>query len=159
MLHNGHNNGVLFLSVREAARRIHIGKNQAQRSFAELRDRGFIRPAVVGAFNLKCGARRGMATSWILTEFPIADEQGAGSRDFMRWTAPAAPASEVAGPEKNSRRSRVRDEVSPERGRVVPGAGTPPPRPSLVRGQLSPRTTFDGPRSGDTVKLPAGNGK
>jgi GNAT superfamily N-acetyltransferase len=89
MLHNGRNNGSLFLSVREAARRVGVGKNLAEKTFAELRDRGFIRPNAVGAFNLKAGARCGMATSWVLTEFPVGEAAGAGSRDFMRWRPPS----------------------------------------------------------------------
>ena len=124
MLHTGRNNGSLFLSVREAARRIGIGKNQAAQAFAGLQDRGFIRANVVGAFNLKAGARRGMATSWVLTEYPVGDAMGAGSRDFMRWTPSAAPDRATAN---GIRRSRSRDEVSPPEGHAVPGAGTPPP--------------------------------
>lgn len=156
MLHNGHNNGSLFLSVREAARRLHVGKNQAAQAFVNLQDRGFIRPNVVGAFSLKSGARRGMATSWILTEFPIGEEKGTGSREFMRWKAPPVPA---AGTPKIIRRSRMEDTVSSERGHPVPGAGTPPPKVSLLRGHFSQKTAFDGPRSGDTVKWPVGVGK
>ena len=157
MLHNGRNNGTLFLSVREAARRIGIGKNQANQAFKELQDRGFIRPSVHGGFGFKDGARQGLATSWILTEFPIGEEKGAGSRDFMRWKPkPTVPAPGTA---KIIRRSPIRDEVSSERGHPVPGAGTPPPKLSLLRGQFSPKTAFDGPRSGDTVKLPVGVGK
>jgi hypothetical protein len=91
MLFNGRNNGTLFLSVREAARRMGVGKNQAAHAFADLQDRGFIRANVIGSFNQKFAARRGMATSWVLTEFPVGDEKGAGTRDFMRWTPPARP--------------------------------------------------------------------
>ena len=125
MLHNGRNNGTLFLSIREAARRIHIGKNQAGQAFADLRNRGFIRPNVVGAFSLKSGARHGMATSWVLTEFPVGEEKGAGSRDFMRWKPSTVLA---AGTPKNIRRSRIEDGVSSERGHPVPAAGTLPPK-------------------------------
>jgi len=152
-LYNGRNNGSLFLSVREAHRRIGVGKNQAAQAFKDLQDRGFIRPNVVGGFDYKDGARKGLATSWILTEFPIGDEKGAGSRDFMRWKPPAVPA---AGTPKKIRRSPVRDDVSPERAHVVPVAGTLPPKVSLLRGHFSPKTPSDGARSGDTVKLPEG---
>jgi hypothetical protein len=91
MLHNGCNNGTLFLSVREAARRIRVGKNQAAQAFAELQDRGFLRPAALGSFGRPSATRRGMATSWRLTEFPVGEEKGAGTRDFMRWTPAGEP--------------------------------------------------------------------
>ena len=67
--------------------------------------------------------------------------------------------ADAAGRPKNIRRSPVRDDVSSERGHLVPGAGTPPPKLSLLRGQFPPKTAFDGPRSGYTVKLPGGVGK
>jgi hypothetical protein len=156
MLHNGRNNGTLFLSVREAARRIHIGKNQAAQAFSDLQARGFIRPSVVGAFNLKAGARRGMATSWVLTEFPIGEEKGAGSRDFMRWKAPTVPA---AGTPKIIRRSPIGDTVSSLRAHPVTAAGTLPPKVSPLRGHFPSISGSDGPRSGHTVKLPVGVGK
>lgn len=152
MLHNGRNNGTLYLSVRDAAERMHVGKNQANQAFADLQDRGFIRPNVVGAFSMKFAARRGLATSWVLTEFPIGEDGGPGSRDFMRWT----PNVTAAGAAKKIRRSPIRDEVSSNRGHTVPAVGTPPPKLSLVRGHFEPKTVFDGPQIGDTDKLPGG---
>jgi hypothetical protein len=107
-LHNGRNNGELFLSVREAARRLGTSKNYADKCLSELRDRGFIQPHVVGAFNLKSGARRGQATSWVLTEFPVGDALGVGTKEFMRWRA---------SPVKN--RSTV-----PMEAQMVPPEGT-----------------------------------
>lgn len=83
-LHNGHNNGDLFLSVREAARRLGCGKNLAAKLFCELEERGFIRPNEVGAFNMKAASGRGKATSWILTEHPVGNAT-TGTKDFMRW--------------------------------------------------------------------------
>ena len=84
--------------------------------FLELQDRGFIRTNVVGAFNLKVDARRGNATSWILTEFPIGDSKGAGTKDFMRWRPRAENHSTV-----------------PTKGQGVTAEGTVPfkPRPSV----------------------------
>lgn len=84
-LYNGINNGELFLSVREAARRLSVGKNLAERCFRQLQDRGFIRPNRTGSFNWKGGARRGEATTWILTEFGFAG--ALPTKDFMRWRA------------------------------------------------------------------------
>lgn len=82
-LYNGENNGELFLSVRDAARRINTGKSTAARAFDELMARGFIRPHVLGAFSRKVRH----ATSWVLTEFPIGDHvaRGEATKDFMRW--------------------------------------------------------------------------
>lgn len=54
------------------------------------KDRGFLRPNVIGSFNQRSAARGGMATGWVLTEFPVGEDKGAGTRDFMRWTLPAA---------------------------------------------------------------------
>jgi hypothetical protein len=84
-LYNGRNNGDLFLSVREAARRVGIGKTLAAKCFHDLLDRGFLTIARPGAFNVKAASRRGDATAWLLTEFPPGDGDGVGSRDFMRW--------------------------------------------------------------------------
>ena len=92
-LYNGRNNGGLFMSVREAARRVGIGKTLAAKCFRELIDRGFIKIARQGAFNVKAASRRGDATAWLLTEYPPGDSDGAGSRDFMRWR-PSTTAAE-----------------------------------------------------------------
>jgi hypothetical protein len=64
-LYNGRNNGELFLSVREAARRLGIGKTLAAKCFRELCDRGFIKIAKQGAFNVKAESRRGDATGLV----------------------------------------------------------------------------------------------
>ena len=77
--YNGHNNGNIPLSVREAANLLGTGKNQAMRAFRDLEDRGFIRPHIKGAFTLK--ARH--ATTWILAEFGYRGERP--SKDFMKW--------------------------------------------------------------------------
>lgn len=111
-LYNGRNNGELFLSVREAARRIGVGKTLAATCFRDLLDRGFIKVARRGAFNTKAASRRGDATAWLLTEFAPADGLGAGTRDFMRWRAPADPAGN---------HSTVRAD-----GRAVSDGGHPP---------------------------------
>lgn len=78
-LHNGENNGRLFLSVRDAARRLGIGKNTAQRGLAGLQSKGFIRPHQRGDFNWKSH----QATCWVLTEFPCDGHPP--TKDFMRW--------------------------------------------------------------------------
>ncbi len=84
-LYNGNNNGELFLSTREASRRLNRqnGRNQAARLFAELEDRGFIRARSRGDFKVKSGVMVGRATCWILTEFPFGG--ALPTKDFMRW--------------------------------------------------------------------------
>ena len=76
---DGSNNGRLFLSIREAASRVSVGKSTAAAALAQLVDRGFIRPNVKGAFTLK----QRHATSWVLTEFEHGGQLA--TKDFMRW--------------------------------------------------------------------------
>jgi hypothetical protein len=78
-LYDGTNNGRLFLSVRDAAKRLHVSPNTVSLWFKKLIEVGFIKVAQRGAFSLK--ARH--ATSWILTEFPIRNELP--TKDFARW--------------------------------------------------------------------------
>jgi len=83
-LYNGSNNGFLFLSLREAARRANLNKDTAGRGFKTLQDRGFIRRRADEPvhFNLR------EARYWILTEFQFPSASGgdgAGTRDFMNW--------------------------------------------------------------------------
>jgi hypothetical protein len=90
-LFNGSNNGSLFLSVRDAGLRLNVGKTCAAKLFRELLDRGFIRTAERGAFNLKSRAGQRKATTWILTEHPMGDALD-GTKDFMRWQPSSVPA-------------------------------------------------------------------
>ena len=76
---NGRNNGEIFLSVREAARRLGVAPNTAVKAIRELEAKGFIRPKQRGSFNWKGGK----ATIWILTEYGHAGELP--TKDFMRW--------------------------------------------------------------------------
>lgn len=102
-LFNGFNNGELFLSVREAAKRLGCGKNLAAELFDQLEDRGFIRPNEVGAFNMKAASGMGKATSWILTEHPFGNAT-AGTMDFMRWQPPPSNKT-IGGPSGRDGRS------------------------------------------------------
>jgi hypothetical protein len=120
MLYTGQNNGELFMSVREAAKRLNCSKTYAAKCFRELEGHGFIRPKLVGeyqranAFDIKSkAARRGEATTWILTEHPIGDAPGAGSRDFMAWRLSPQQAAEEAA--KKVRRSATRAKCPPRR--------------------------------------------
>ena len=78
-LYNGSNNGELYLSVREAAKRLGIANNTASNAFKELEEKGFIIPKQKGHFKLKTRH----ATSWILTEFECGGQ--AATKNFMRW--------------------------------------------------------------------------
>jgi hypothetical protein len=64
-VHDGQNNGALYLSIRDAARRVGVAANTVLRGFRDLECRGFIRPNQRGSFSWK--ARH--ATTWVLTEF------------------------------------------------------------------------------------------
>lgn len=103
-LYTGMNNGQLFLSVREAARRLGVGKDAAADYFSILKDRGFIRPDAESAFNMKERAKRRLAVSWVLTEYPYLDELP--TRDFARWVPPSHEL-----PPEMIRRSAVRDSL------------------------------------------------
>jgi hypothetical protein len=81
-LYNGDNNGDIFLSDREAGKRLDVSKSTAYRWLTELEARGFIRARKRGAFILK--ARH--ATTWILTEFEFAGQPA--TKDFMHWQLP-----------------------------------------------------------------------
>lgn len=100
---NGTNNGEISLSVREAAKLVHIAKDTASSCFHELEAKGFIRRNVCGSFNWK----RKHATTWILTEHAFGDQLA--TKDFASWT-----------PEKS--------EPGPKRGTRCPKQGTDPPR-------------------------------
>ncbi|MEE4208564.1 MAG: helix-turn-helix domain-containing protein [Parvularcula sp.] len=83
-LHDGQNNGELFLSVRQAAERCNINKDTASKMFSILRERGFIR--------LRCEwyaeADFRYARCWVLTEWPFNGH--APTRDFANWSPPDA---------------------------------------------------------------------
>jgi hypothetical protein len=103
-LYNGHNNGELFLSTRDAARRLNVDKSTPSDWFWDLQDRGFIKPKVEAGFTWKTAARERMATCWILTEFATAD--AGPTRDFQHWTGPPKPRP------KNIRRPSKPDSLS-----------------------------------------------
>ncbi len=80
-LFKGTNNGDLFLSELEAAKRLNIDKKTARSYFRDLMDKGFIRVATKGSFNQK----RCPATSWILTEHSFRNQLA--TKDFISWRA------------------------------------------------------------------------
>lgn len=122
-LYNGRNNGELFLSVRDAAGRLGVSKNYAWDRFWELRRLGFIRPHRVGAFNLKSEARRGEATSWVLTEFALGP--ALPTKDFMHWRPSRLPVAEIHSTVPIERQTVSASETLPGNvGQSVPPKGT-----------------------------------
>lgn len=83
-LYQGRDNRI-FMSVREAMKRIGVGQRPAQNAIAQLLDRGFIRLIEPGSFTRKVKH----ATVYALTNQPLTDNDGATApKDFMRWTPP-----------------------------------------------------------------------
>ena len=79
---NGGNNGELSLSLDEAARLLGIGKGTAQRAFAELQEKGFLRMTRKGQWY----GRR--ATTWRTTDKGCNREPP--TNDWKRWQPPRA---------------------------------------------------------------------
>lgn len=83
MLYRGPNtnNGLIGLSVRQAARAILASKDTAARAMRHLEERGFIVAITKGNF-----ACKRHATRWRLTEFQCDVTGLPASRDFETWT-------------------------------------------------------------------------
>jgi hypothetical protein len=96
--YNGHNNGEISLSVREAARLLHIAKDTASKAFKELEAKGFVKRHVCGSFNWK----RKHATTWILTEYDFQEEPA--TKEFARWR----PERKKSGPKSRTRCPGIR---------------------------------------------------
>lgn len=77
-LFNGSNNGEIFMSEREAGKRLGCNPKTARIALKGLVQWGFIRPVVNGSFIWK--ARH--ATCWVLTEHSYAG--GLPTKDFMK---------------------------------------------------------------------------
>jgi hypothetical protein len=79
--YNGHNNGEIVVSIKEAMQRLGIGSTHTMlRAFQALEDRGFIVATSRGAFH--AGAKH--STKWELTSWPLA--KGAEPRRlFRKW--------------------------------------------------------------------------
>jgi ribosome-binding protein aMBF1 (putative translation factor) len=86
-LYNGNNNGLLFMSVRQAAELLRTGTKQARAAQNELEDRGFIRAKEKGWF----GSRDRIATRWLLTEHKDDTTGREATKDFIRWRATVQP--------------------------------------------------------------------
>jgi hypothetical protein len=139
-LYNGNNNGALFLSVREAAKRLNSSKTFAADRLQELHDKGFIRPKQNGAFSVKCLVGEGRATSWILTEYPFAN--ALPTKDFMRWQA-AEIQNTVRPGGRSVRPGGHSAKIEPKNGKSV--------RPG---GRFAPVIALSRSAPADTVSLP-----
>ena len=93
-LYNGSNNGTLYMSVRQAQQRLgDVGRKAAEKAFNELQDRGFITVVQKGSFTCKVQ----LATTWRLTEHDCEGRHA--TKDFMRWTPPAAAGKNTVPPQ------------------------------------------------------------
>lgn len=75
--YDGHNNGYISMSIREAQALINCGRKCVEKGLKQLEDRGFIIKKTQGVFI------SGMASEWALTEFEIGTQSA--TKDFMRW--------------------------------------------------------------------------
>jgi hypothetical protein len=140
--YNGSNNGRIPFSVRDAAKRVHIGKNAALAAFTALQQRGFIIVTKRSAFSVKTKS----ATEWRLTEFSSDTDHSFATKDFMRWSPDTVPVA----------------------GRTVPVAGqygtcsetvvTKVPRNSTRSGTVKAENSAPRSRHGYTYSLPGGRG-
>jgi len=73
--------GVVFMSQREAMRRLHIGQRRTAAAFSDLIERGWLRVHEPGAFHRKTPH----ATSYRLTNEPGAEPGAQAPKDYMRW--------------------------------------------------------------------------
>jgi hypothetical protein len=134
-LYDGGNNGDVFLSIREAAKRLGIGKNRSHDAFRELEDRGFIRAKKRGVFTTR------EATTWVLTEFSFGNQPP--TKDFMHWQSNdtttrkqnVVPLTGTIGPRDGNEGHRKPSQKHPNgpslgddnprfRASLVPGVGT-----------------------------------
>ena len=90
---NGRNNGDLFLSHRDAAEALNVSKNTIGVYYAELIEKGFIKPTQAAHLGSE---GKGEATHWALTELALNGREA--TKDFARWT-----------PEKPKTRPKKRD--------------------------------------------------
>ncbi len=88
---NGRNNGDLSLSLDEAARLLGIGKATAQRAFAELETKGFIKMTKRGQWYGR------MATTWTVTDRSFQGHPP--TRDWQKLIPHANPKKQVLGSE------------------------------------------------------------
>ncbi len=77
----GHNNGLFFLSVREAAKELRASRSSTERWFKELQDHGFIKMTTPPSLGVN---GKGEATCWRLTEIGYMGQRP--TREYKEWT-------------------------------------------------------------------------
>ena len=76
--YTGSNNGELFLSYGDAAKRLHLSKTTVKRAFDELQEKGFIRKTRQGARHCR------LASTWAVTDAPRKPGEPR-TNDWRRW--------------------------------------------------------------------------
>lgn len=95
--YNGNNNGKLFLSLTDAAKRLGISKSTASRAFKELEEKGFLKLTRKGFFTGR------QASEYISTDLPFNGQLK--TNDWKQWRKP---------PKKNRTQVSRRNKSSPE---------------------------------------------
>ena len=78
--HTGTNNGAIFLSHRDAAKALNVGRDTAANYFTELKERGFI---VETRGHCLGPSGKGQSATYALSEERLNEKPA--SRDFQRW--------------------------------------------------------------------------
>ena len=83
-VYNGHNNGKIVMSVRQAAKLINCTKNTAAKTIKELEGKGWIRNVTEGSFSQKTNKT---ASTWRITNQPIGTGVDTpATKEYERWT-------------------------------------------------------------------------
>ena len=128
--YNGSNNGEISMSVREAAKLLHIAKETATKAFRELEHKGFIKCRKCGSFNYKLRH----ASTWILTEHAFNDELS--SKEFASWR----PENLESGPKPETRCPRIGTVSRSDHAISLLGVLDLGPAPSFCTGPRSQST-------------------
>ena len=118
---NGHNNGAIYLSHRDAAMALNVHRNTAGAWFRELENRGFIRLTIkphLGPSGI------GEASVWALEKLATKDGRLAG-KTFMRWSKNQEPRTKTM--QSSHKKQAVNSTTDIENHQ----AGTKPVTPSL----------------------------
>lgn len=140
-LYNGNNNGYLFLSCREAARRCNMGKNKASASFRRLIELGFIRRRADEPENYNLRE----ANHWILTEFDFGKRTA--TQDFVHWR-----------PVSKAESRPLLKTVRPQSGTILSSTNTKCTIESLIRDENSGFSDHDVPNKGHRYNHPRSGG-
>ena len=143
--YNGHNNGEIVMSVRQAARLLGCNKNTAEKTLQELVKKGWIRPMVKGSFSQKTDKT---ATTWRITNEPIG--LGVDTPETKEYASWRPREMQNAVPREGTVCPTTRDH-EPKTGPTRRDR-TPPNCPT-TRDRDTPKTRPDGPTRRDTSNL------